>query len=198
MVRVLPLCLFALLFCACTEDDNTVEEFPDWKNTNDAYWQNLYETTKQKIAAGDNTWKLIPKYSYVSTEGLKPTDYVIAHVKTTGEGTVSPIYTDTVRVHYRGHLLPSTSYSAGYQFDSSYSGGDLNLATAQPSKLPMDGVITGWTSALQKMHLGDRWELYVPYQLGYGATQNNAIPAYSVLTFDMMLVQFWHAGEKVK
>lgn len=197
MVRVLPLCLFTLLFCACTEDDNTVEEFPDWKNTNDAYWQNLYETTKQKIAAGDNTWKLIPKYSYVSTEGLQPTDYVIAHVKTVGGGTVSPIYTDTVRAHYRGRLLPSTSYSAGYQFDSSYSG-DLNIATARPTKLPMDGVITGWTSALQKMHLGDRWDLYVPYQLGYGTTQNDAIPACSVLCFDMMLVQFWHAGEKVK
>lgn len=187
-------CHLSLSLCSCTEDDNTVEEFPNWRVNNETYWQNLYESTKSKIAAGDDSWKLIPKYSYVSTEGLQPTDYVIAHVKEVGEGTASPIYTDTVRVHYRGRLLPSTSYSAGYQFDSSYSG-DLNPATATPGKFAVSSVVPGWISALQKMHVGDRWELYIPYQLGYGNTESSVIPAYSTLIFDMMLVKIWHAGE---
>lgn len=196
--RTSPLFLFTflLLLCACSESDNAIEEFPNWKASNETYWNDLYQTTQQKISAGDNSWKIIPKYSYTSLEGLGPTDYIIVHVKNEGEGVVSPIFSDTVRVHYRGHLLPSTSYSAGYQFDTSYSG-DLNVNTATPSKFAVGAVITGWTTALQKMHTGDRWDVYIPYQLGYGSTKSNAIPAYSTLVFDMMLVQFWHAGETV-
>ena len=196
--RTLPLCLFTLLLfvCSCSENEDSVEEYPDWKATNETYWENLYQTTKQKIAAGDDSWKIIPKYSYVDREDLQATDYVIAHVKETGEGAM-PIYTDTVRVHYSGHLLPSTSYSAGYKFDYSYDG-DLNTATATPRKFGVAGLVSGWTTALMNMHVGDRWDLYVPYQLGYGTSKNDAIPGYSTLIFDLMLVQVWHAGEKVK
>ena len=194
--RILPLCLLALLLCACSEDDNNVEEYPNWKTTNDTYWQELYNTTKQRIAGGDTSWKILPKYSYASTDELKAEDYVIVHVKTVGEGTESPLFTDSVLVHYRGHLLPSTTYTAGYQFDTSYAG-DLNPLTATPSKFAVSGVVAGWTTALQKMHVGDRWDVYVPYQLGYGTVINGSIPAYSTLIFDMMLTHKWHAGETV-
>ena len=138
-----------------------MEEYPNWKENNESYWQELYNATQQKIEAGDNSWRMYPKYSLVSTEGLKPTDYIIVHVIEEGEGSTSPIYTDTVRVHYRGQLLPSTSYSAGYQFDSSYIG-DLNYNTAIPSKFAVSGVIPGWTTALQKMHVDDQWDIYIP------------------------------------
>lgn len=40
---------------ACSETDDSVEEFPDWQAKNETYWNNLYTATRQKIAAGDNS-----------------------------------------------------------------------------------------------------------------------------------------------
>ena len=50
---MLGLMLSAGLLTSCTEDNNEVEEFADWKAVNDKYWTNLYNETKQKIANGD-------------------------------------------------------------------------------------------------------------------------------------------------
>jgi FKBP-type peptidyl-prolyl cis-trans isomerase FklB len=66
----------------------------------------------------------------------------------------SPTSKDTVRCHYRGTLIDGT------EFDSSI-GGD-------PVSFPVDGVIPGWTEALQKMRVGDKWQLFVPPDLAYG------------------------------
>jgi FKBP-type peptidyl-prolyl cis-trans isomerase FklB len=66
----------------------------------------------------------------------------------------SPTSKDTVRCHYRGTLIDGT------EFDSSI-GGD-------PVSFTVDGVIPGWTEALQKMRVGDKWQLFVPPDLAYG------------------------------
>jgi len=62
---------------------------------------------------------------------------------------------DTVQVNYRGTLIDGT------EFDSSYSRG-------QPAQFKVTAVIPGWTEALQKMRVGDKWELFVPPDLAYG------------------------------
>ena len=59
-----------------------------------------------------------------------------------------------VRVHYRGTLLD------GREFDSSYR-------DDEPRSFPVNGVIPGWTEALQRMREGAKWELYIPPDLGY-------------------------------
>ena len=66
----------------------------------------------------------------------------------------SPKDTNVVKVHYRGTLLD------GREFDSSYKRGE-------PAEFPLNQVIKGWTEALQLMHVGDKWELYIPPELGY-------------------------------
>ena len=48
---------FIFLLGSCSESDNTVEEFPDWKNTNVNYWDKLYAETQAKVTAGDASWK---------------------------------------------------------------------------------------------------------------------------------------------
>jgi FKBP-type peptidyl-prolyl cis-trans isomerase len=50
-------------------------------------------------------------------------------------------------------------------------------------------VIEGWTSVLQQMVEGDRWEVHIPYQMGYGIYGRDEIPGYSALVFDMQLVK---------
>ena len=50
------------------------------------------------------------------------------------------------------------------------------------------------------MHIGDRWIVYVPYQLGYGTTDqstNVVVPAYSMLIYDVRLVGYYRAGTNV-
>jgi len=75
-------------------------------------------------------------------------------VLTDGNGP-KPSATDTVTVNYRGTLID------GKEFDSSYKRG-------QPASFPVNGVIKGWTEALQLMPVGSKWQLFIPADLAYG------------------------------
>jgi FKBP-type peptidyl-prolyl cis-trans isomerase FklB len=90
-------------------------------------------------------------------------------------------------MHYRGQLIPLYN-GAKVVFDQSFRG-DLDLDTAVPVPFAVNGVVVGWTTALQEMHEGDRWEVYIPYKLGFGIYGDGAIPGYSTLIFDMTLVE---------
>ena len=96
-------------------------------------------------------------------------------VLTATEGE-KPSASDRVTTHYRGTLIDGT------QFDSSYDRG-------QPATFPLDGVIAGWTEALQLMSPGAKWRLYIPPELAYGERAQGPIPANSTLIFDVELLQ---------
>ena len=92
-----------------------------------------------------------------------------------GDGP-TPKAEDTVTTHYRGTLID------GREFDSSYSRG-------QPASFPVNGVIKGWTEALQLMKVGDKWELFIPADLAYGAAQRGeVIEPNSTLLFELELL----------
>ena len=197
----LSLCLCACLpmFTSCSEEDDTKEEYPGWQSKNDTYWNNLYAEAKAKQEGGDASWKVIPSYAYstMPASQLQAANCIVVHVNEKGTGEGVPLAKDTVRVHYRGHLLPSTTYTDGFQFDSSWYG-ELSKESAIPAKLSVSGLVDGFQTALQQMHIGDDWDVYIPYQLGYGTSQNTtaSIPAYSTLIFRIILVDYWHPGEK--
>jgi FKBP-type peptidyl-prolyl cis-trans isomerase FklB len=67
----------------------------------------------------------------------------------------SPTLSDRVSCNYRGTLLNGT------EFDSSQRHG------GKPAEFGVNQVIPGWTEALQKMHVGDKWQLFVPSKLAY-------------------------------
>ncbi|CAI3789833.1 FKBP-type 22 kDa peptidyl-prolyl cis-trans isomerase [Pseudomonas sp. MM227] len=96
-------------------------------------------------------------------------------VLSTGEGS-KPAGDSTVRVHYHGTLTDGTV------FDSSYSRGE-------PAEFPVNGVIAGWTEALQLMPAGSKWRVHVPSELAYGAQGVGSIPPHSVLVFDVELLE---------
>jgi FKBP-type peptidyl-prolyl cis-trans isomerase FklB len=58
-------------------------------------------------------------------------------------------------------------------------------------------VVDGFSTALQNMHIGDRWLVYIPYTLGYGTTDSGTIPAYSTLVFDITLLAYYHPGATI-
>jgi FKBP-type peptidyl-prolyl cis-trans isomerase FklB len=92
-------------------------------------------------------------------------------VVTEGKGR-KPTASDTVTVHYRGTLVD------GSEFDSSYKRG-------QPATFPVNGVIAGWTEALQLMSEGSKWQLAIPAALAYG---DRGPLAGQVLLFDVELL----------
>lgn len=97
-------------------------------------------------------------------------------VITEGSGA-KPAATDTVEVHYAGTLIDGT------EFDSSYTRG----ATVS---FPVNGVIPGWTEALQLMSVGSKWQLFIPSALAYGpgGTGGGPIGPNATLIFDVELV----------
>ena len=153
---------------SCSESDEE-EEFANWQSKNESYFTQIYTQAETAIKSGDNSWKIIPVYSKDATAAKYMSDYIVAHVETEGTGTESPIYSDQVRVHYRGNFIPSKSHSNGFQFDSSWTG-EYNLKTMMPSSFSVSGTILGFTTALMNMHKGDRWTVYVPYNLAYGTS----------------------------
>jgi FKBP-type peptidyl-prolyl cis-trans isomerase len=82
---------------------------------------------------------------------------------------------DAVTVQYRGKLLD------GSEFDSTYVRGT-------PASFTVNGVIPGWQEALVLMKPGAKWQLFVPPELGYGASPKPGIPGGSLLIFDVELL----------
>jgi len=88
----------------------------------------------------------------------------------------TPKLSDTVTTHYAGTLL------SGKEFDSSYRRGE-------PASFPVQGVIAGWTEALQLMTVGSKWRLYIPSELAYGERgAGQDIEPHSTLVFDIELL----------
>ncbi len=95
-------------------------------------------------------------------------------VLTEGKGP-QPGSTDVVKVHYTGSLINGTV------FDSSIDRG-------QPVTFPVNGVIAGWTEALQLMPTGSKWQLFIPSDLAYGPNGNRSIGPNETLLFDVELL----------
>lgn len=98
--------------------------------------------------------------------------------KVVKEGTgPKPMATDTVTCNYRGTLIDGT------EFDSTEKHG------GQPLTFPVNGVIKGWTEALQLMPVGSKWQLFIPSDLAYGERgAGSDIGPNQTLIFDVELL----------
>jgi FKBP-type peptidyl-prolyl cis-trans isomerase FklB len=122
-----------------------------------------------------------------SKEGVKSTASGLQYkVLKAGTG-VTPGPTDIATVHYEGKLLD------GSVFDSSIKSG-------QPASFPVNRVIPGWVEVLQLMKVGDKWQLFIPSNLAYGAdgTPDGTIAPNSVLVFEVELLDVKKPSEAPK
>ncbi len=129
------------------------------------------EQAKELSAAGE---KFLAENS--KRDGITVTASGLQYeVLTDGDGDM-PSDSAKVRTHYHGTLLDGTV------FDSSYDRGT-------PAEFPVNGVIAGWTEALQMMKEGAKWRLYVPSNLAYGEKgAGGAIGPHATLIFDVELL----------
>lgn len=100
---------------------------------------------------------------------------VLRRVLATGGGDRSPNIRSIVTVHYTGTLIN------GRTFDSSRK-------MKCPPAFRLSDLIAGWQIALTKMHVGDRWQIFVPADKGYGPKSIPGIPGGSTLIFDIELL----------
>ncbi len=96
-------------------------------------------------------------------------------VMTSGSGK-SPAATDQVTTHYHGKLLDGTVFDSSVERNS-------------PATFPVNGVIQGWQEALPMMKEGDKWELFIPFNLAYGENgAGGSIPPFATLIFEVELI----------
>jgi FKBP-type peptidyl-prolyl cis-trans isomerase FklB len=139
------------------------------------YQQMVQESEAKKGAERKET-----NAQWLSANGKKPGVTTTAsglqyQVISSGTGK-QPTASDTVSVNYRGTLIDGTEFDA-----SAKHGG--------PATFQVGGVIKGWTEALQLMHEGDKWRLFIPSDLAYGEQGPPGIGSNQVLIFDVELVK---------
>jgi FKBP-type peptidyl-prolyl cis-trans isomerase FklB len=92
-------------------------------------------------------------------------------------GGTQPNQSSKVKVHYVGKLLNGTVF-------------DSSVARGEPAEFPVMGVIKGWSEALQRMKVGDKWQLFIPSELAYGERgAGRDIGPNEVLTFEVELLE---------
>jgi FKBP-type peptidyl-prolyl cis-trans isomerase FklB len=135
-------------------------------------------------AAADTNQKAGDTYlaENAKKEGVKTTASGLQYkVLKSGTGK-TPKAADTVSVNYRGTLIN------GKEFDASHG---------TPVSFPVNGVIPGWTEALQLMKEGDKWQLIIPAKLAYGANSPSPdIGPNEVLVFEVELLEVKPSGGK--
>ncbi|WP_298951158.1 FKBP-type peptidyl-prolyl cis-trans isomerase [uncultured Alloprevotella sp.] len=109
-------------------------------------------------------------------EGVKALSKGI-YYKVLSEGnaqSANPTVRSIVTVHYTGKTID------GKTFDSSRGG--------VPLACRLCDLIEGWIIAMQQMHIGDKWEVYIPAEMGYGKFSQPGIPGGSTLFFEIELL----------
>ena len=130
----------------------------------------MQEKSTENLSAGDGFLAENGK-----REGVTMTDSGLQYEVLVAADGAKPGATDTVSTHYHGTLID------GKVFDSS-------VARGEPVSFPLNGVIRGWTEALQLMGVGSKWRLFIPPELAYGSQGRPGIPPNATLIFDVELL----------
>ncbi|MBL4837723.1 MAG: FKBP-type peptidyl-prolyl cis-trans isomerase [Kordiimonadaceae bacterium] len=142
----------------------------------------MAEEEAAQAAAQEVTDNAIAKEKVYLDSNAKQEDIVVTdsglqyRVIKSGDGDAHPTSASKVTVHYAGKLID------GSEFDSSYKRG-------APASFPLNGVISGWTEGVQLMKTGDKFEFFIPFEMGYGARgSGGGVPPYATLIFTVELI----------
>jgi len=155
-----------------------------------------FASLADSLRANPDKWMRFKSYTLDEASEGKQTDYIYVKVVNAGDDADSPMFTDSVRVSYQGRLIPSATYPEGYVFDGTVYG-QYSQTTNATARQSLQTMIDGYTTALLHMHRGDHWRVYIPSELAYGDNGNSSgsIPAYSVVIFDLTLIDFSPVGQ---
>ena len=189
---LLPLIGGGWVGVSCSESTSSDDEYANWQQRNEQFLASVVNDSLRQPG-----WQRIKNYSLnPDTEGAM-SEYVYVKVIESGDPTgEQPAFTDSVRVAYQGRLIPSRTYPEGKVFDGTVYGTYSNKTNANTKFLISNStMISGFSTTLQHMRRGDHWRVYIPSELGYGSEgSGTTIPGYSLLIFEMTLIDFSPAG----
>lgn len=172
-VYAIAVALLAVFFVACGDDEETIDQ--EWKTLNEQAFYTAESTGDFiKLTSQSANGYVLWKYS----DEIKDEEIVNPTARITSAG--KPEYTDSVSVRYEGWYIDK----AGKKIVFDTTEGSFN---GTPKKMEIKGLIDGWITVLQDMTEGEQREVWIPWQLGYGASGSSAIPAYTTLRFTLKL-----------
>lgn len=189
-------------FVACEEVEEA-GKYDNWQARNEAFIDSLrLETGDNFVATMEEVQQLEEgelfaiKDVYASTN--KNSQYIYCKkIKKLDsyENARRPLYTESVTAYYYGTLIAGDKFDGNFNGYSATDQGFLDKKDEakrptdfdSPAEFSVSGVVTGWTTVLTYMYVGERWMIYVPWQLAYGSSGKDAVPGYSALAFDMQL-----------
>lgn len=131
--------LCVLMITSCGDDDKALEVDEVWKVQNEEAFQ---------------AQMLVPDFTKLNSQSNA--GFILYKVLKTGESKEPIYYTSTVKCYYKGSFIDGTVFD-----DSSFEAGE-------PKSFVVGEMTDGFATALQNMHPGDKWLIWVPWQLGYG------------------------------
>ncbi len=176
------LALCTLLSLAACDKEDSKKNTP-WRLDNEAQFV--------KISADKN---------YTRLASFSNRGHIMYKELKKGSGA-TPLFTDRVKVRYAGW------YKYNWEKPDTYNDDKGNVITNKiifdstekrnniPSTFDVNpnakyGVVDGFSTALQHMRVGDKWEVWIPWELGYGEVGNSSsIPAYTTLVFEIELIE---------
>lgn len=179
--NILLLAACALTTLSCGDDDIEIDEA--WKAKNEAKIEDI---------------KADEEYTVVNAPGSQYAVYYKPVKTGTGERV---LMTDKVKVLYKGTMIDGKVFDVRPGFDTPETDDD------EPSEFSImrEGssnyaVIEGWGIILQQMRVGDRWNVWIPWQLAYGVYGNSPlggvkIPGCSALNFEMEVIEITQRGQ---
>jgi peptidylprolyl isomerase/FKBP-type peptidyl-prolyl cis-trans isomerase FklB len=170
----------SMFFVACSDNTETFDE--RWKNENEAQFA--------LITADSRFTKL---------ESLTGNGHIMYRVLESGdENGRFPFFTERVRVNYTGWFKNDWSREdyfindRGHRvtnkiiFDSTFD----DRGNARPIGFNVNGLIPGFSDALQRMRPGDKWEVWIPWHLAYGQRGGGSnIRGFTTLVFEIELIE---------
>lgn len=202
---------------SCSEVIDEYDPYVDWQARNAAWFEDTVKIAREAIAQaqalyGDKwqehcEWRMYKSLLKTDSSVGPVTDSICVRILNRGkdlEGKGSPAYNDSVRVNFRGWLMPTLNYTGNGEemdlvqdiFTTTYYG-EYDPLKAAPQLMGVRDLVEGFSTALQYMVEGDDWMVFIPQNLAYGASEKSDIRAYSTLQFRIHMIRWYESGSGI-
>lgn len=166
--------LSIFLFSACDKTE-TIDD--RWRTENEAQFNTIASNSE-----------------YTKLDVISGAGFVMYKVLETGTGDRAPFFNEQVKVRYTGWYKniwtkPDTFTDEFGNIIKNKVIFDTTSQTNRPRPFRVNEVVTGFSTALQFMKEGDKWEVWIPWELGYMENGYQNIKGYSTLVFEIELVE---------